>query len=128
MTEMLIESRKHREQGHGHTGALKALGRRFNFDYATASRIITRAQAAEALNPIDKAMGIRARRPSGPRPGCKTADTQQRPIRETDVSAAGCGPTAVGGHANDQTAHARSPRQSAGRAKASVSYLCRTPI
>ncbi len=50
MTHMLAEYRRHREQGHSHTGALKAISRRFDFDIATAGRIIDRAEHEDKTN------------------------------------------------------------------------------
>jgi hypothetical protein len=48
MTVLLAEYLKHRDQGHGHHGALKALARRFTLDHATAARVIDRAQRTQA--------------------------------------------------------------------------------
>jgi hypothetical protein len=47
MTKMLNEYDKHRSEGHGHHGALKALSRRFDLDVATVARVIERACRAE---------------------------------------------------------------------------------
>ena len=44
MSDMRSEYRKHREQGHGHHAALKALARRFDLDPATVGRVIDRAE------------------------------------------------------------------------------------
>jgi hypothetical protein len=49
MTDLLIEYRRHRDQGHGHWAACLALARRFDMDKATVSRVIGRAERAEAL-------------------------------------------------------------------------------
>ncbi len=43
-SELLIQYRRHREQGHTHSGALNALARRFSLDLATAGRVIERAE------------------------------------------------------------------------------------
>jgi hypothetical protein len=51
-TDLLIEYRKHREQGHGHHAALKALARRFNFDPATVGRVVTRAEREESMEQL----------------------------------------------------------------------------
>ncbi len=50
MTDMHSEYRKHREQGHGHHAALKALARRFGFDPGTVARVVDRAQRDDATN------------------------------------------------------------------------------
>ncbi len=48
MSYLLTEYRRHREQGHTHRGALKALARRFSLDLATAGRVIERAERDDA--------------------------------------------------------------------------------
>ncbi len=49
-TDLLIAYRIHRDQGHGHHAALKALARRFDIDKETVSRVIERAERADAPN------------------------------------------------------------------------------
>ncbi len=44
MSDLLAEYLTHREQGHGHHAALKALARRFDLDPATVGRVIDRAE------------------------------------------------------------------------------------
>jgi len=50
MSHLLAEYRKHRDQGHGHHAALKALARRFDLDPATVGRVVDRAQRDDATN------------------------------------------------------------------------------
>ncbi len=55
VTDMHSEYRKHREQGHGHHAALKALARRFGFDPGTVARVVDRAQRDDATNRAEAA-------------------------------------------------------------------------
>jgi len=55
MTVLLAEYRKHREQGHGHGPALKALARRFGFDLGTVARTIAAAERDDATNRAEAA-------------------------------------------------------------------------
>jgi len=50
MNHLLTEYRKHREQGHFHHAAVKAIARRFSLDRQTAARRIALAEVAERLN------------------------------------------------------------------------------
>jgi len=44
MSYMFERYAEHRAQGHSHRGALKALGRRFDFDPGTVARVVERAE------------------------------------------------------------------------------------
>jgi len=43
-SDLLIQYRRHLEQGKSHTGALKALSEHYGFDFPTARRVIERAE------------------------------------------------------------------------------------
>ncbi len=50
MSNILDEYRRHREQGHLHHDAVKAIARRFDLDRQTAARRIALAEVTERLN------------------------------------------------------------------------------